>query len=495
MPASDLASRRAATTVRASWPPGAPGRVLALLVLLGLALRILAAIGSWPTMPTLEDGYQVFAKTSPFTDPQHPAGYSLIIAAFGAVTHRLAVFTTLQHLLGVASALLLGAATRRMTGSAWAGLLPAAMILLGADQIFLEHVVMSESWEVLASSSALYAAVRALDDPHPWWRWPLLTGVVLGLAVMIRSAALPLIAVIVVALFLHRPGARGERDARPRWRAPLAVTATAASVLLAFALANAHFGPRFELAPSPGWYLYGQAAQFADCRQFTPPPGTQPLCENRPTPQRPGYYFYMFDPHAPAVLQFGAIGRDDGLVGAFARRAILAQLGDFLHNVWIYLRAYWVPGSFPGHLRSDGTPLDPQVDFTFTNPFFAPGIRQDLEAFFAPFAVHQRHGVLRALHDWQRVVRFGATALFLTTILTVIGLLIGTRRSRIAVLLFGVGGLSLILAPGIVGNYTGRYTVPMAGPLMAASAVTLLESWRLTRRRIRRRDGAEDPAV
>src|SRR3712207_6886418 len=59
--------------------------------------------------------------------------------------------------------------------------------LFRSDQIFLEHAVMSESWAVLATSVGLYAAVRAFDDPAPWWRWPLLTGAALGVAVPIRD--------------------------------------------------------------------------------------------------------------------------------------------------------------------------------------------------------------------------------------------------------------------------------------------------------------------
>ncbi|MGH2966052.1 MAG: hypothetical protein ACRDMH_11825 [Solirubrobacterales bacterium] len=45
-------------------------------------------------------------------------------------------------------------------------------------------------------------------------------------------------------------------------------------------------------------------------------------------------------------------------------------------------------------------------------------------------------------------------------------------------LLFGIGGLVLILAPALTANYYGRYTVPMAGPLMAAAAIAIVGLWR-----------------
>ena len=234
-----------------------------------------------------------------------------------------------------------------------------------------------------------------------------------------------------------------------------------------------------------------QSANWATCpyryhpgdgRQFTPPAGTAVLCERRPESQRPGYYYYLFEPQAPAPHHFGRIGTEDAVVGGWARRALLAQPGEFFSTAWIYLRSYWVPGSLPPRLRSSSSGLDPQVDFTFENPFFAAGIKSRLEVYFRPFTIHTRRWALQFLRSWQRIARFGATALFLATVLTLIGLVIGTRRSRVGVLLFGLGGLSLIAAPVLVGNYTGRFTVPMAGPLTAASAITILEAWRAIQR-------------
>jgi 4-amino-4-deoxy-L-arabinose transferase-like glycosyltransferase len=459
-----------------AWPSGAPGRVLLGLIVLGVALRILASISWWPTTPTLEDGYQRYA-TNPFLDPQHPAGYGLILAALGSVTREVAVPVLLQHLIGIVSALLLGAATRRVTGSAWAGLLPAGFVLLDADQVFLEHAVMSETWSVLFTSLGLYAAVRTFDDPEPWWRWPLAAGASLGLAATVRTASVLVIPVAVLALLMY-----WRRPIKHR-RAPLAAAAAAALVLLAFASANAAFGERFGIEPSPGWYLYGRVAQFANCQRFAPPEGTRVLCETRPQSQRPTGYYYMFDSHAPAPRHFGSFGSNDGLIGGWARRALFAQPGDFLKTAWTYLRGYWVPGSLPAQIRSGSTGLDPQLDFTYPNVFFAADNQRDLELYYDPFTVHTRHWGLEFLHDWQRIFRFGATLLFITTVLTLIGAMIGDRRSRVGVVLFGLGGVSLIVAPALTSTYSGRYTVPLAGPLMAAAAIAICAAVRAIRAR------------
>ncbi len=470
MPGSELRStgRQAAGRF---WPAGPPGYVLAGLLLAGVGLRLVAVIGWWPTASTLDDGYQLYAESNPFADPQHPAGYGLIVAALGALTREVAVPVLLQHLVGIASALLLFAATRRVARSEWAGLLPAAIVLLNPDQIFLEHSIMSESWAVLTVSVGLYAVVRAFDDPDPWWRWPALAGGALALGVAIRTAGLLAIPVAVLALLLCRP--QPFAAWRRHWQAPVAAAGVAAAVLLGFATANATFGDRFGLGPSQGWYLYGRAAQFADCDRFTPPPGTEVLCEDTPASDRQGAYYYLFDPAAPAPRAYGGFGERDELVGEWAKRAIRAQPGDYLSTTWEYLRAYWLSGLTP----AGGTNLDPQLDFTAESLFEAE-IERSLESFYDPFTVDRDQPGLEFLRGWQEVFRFGGTALAVTTVLTLIGLFVGGRRSRVGVLLFGIGGLALLVAPVLTGNYVGRYTVPMAGPLVAASAIALVALWR-----------------
>lgn len=471
--------RRIFTAVRRTWPSGAPGRVLLGLLVLAVVLRAVAITSWWPVAPTLEDGYQRFAA-NPFVDAQHPAGYGLIVSALGHLSRQIAFTVLIQHAVGIAAALLLGAAVRRVTRSAWAGLLSAAVVLLDPDQIFLEHAIMSESWATLAIAFSLYAGVRSCEESPRWWSWPLLTGVSLAVAVMIRTSALSMVPVVALALILHRP--QPFRRRRESLRAAAVLVCTVGLLLLTFAGASAASGQRFGIAPSPGWYLYGRVAQFANCQNFTPPPGTAALCQKTPASQRPSAYYYTFEPQSPAVRLFGAFGRDDATVGSWARRALRAQVGDFFGTAWTYLRSYFVPDTLPVRLRAETTELDPQLDFDNPgNPVVVAAIRQDLESYYDNFTVRSSQLGLRFLHDWQRVVRFGATALFITTLLTLVGLGVGSRRSRTGVLLFGVGGLSLLLAPVLTGTYSGRYTVPLSGPLMAAAAISLTEMARRAR--------------
>jgi hypothetical protein len=115
-----------------------------------------------------------------------------------------------------------------------------------------------------------------------------------------------------------------------------------------------------------------------------------------------------------------------------------------------------------------------------------------LEILFTPFSATRDRDLLAALNDYQRVFRFGATALTGTTLLILIGLLIGPRRNRVAVFLLGGGGLAMIILPMLSATYVARYTVPVAGLMTAGAAVAVMSigdrirgAW--TRRRTARR--------
>ena len=109
--------------------------------------------------------------------------------------------------------------------------------------------------------------------------------------------------------------------------------------------------------------------------------------------------------------------------------------------------------------------------------------KQHLEDYFYDdFSVHTDQTGLRFLRGWQRVVQVQrGRPLDHHPARPARARAVGTRRSRIGVLLFGIGGLSLILAPALTANFWGRYTVPMAGPLTAAAAIAIVALWRARR--------------
>ncbi|MGH2953363.1 MAG: glycosyltransferase family 39 protein [Solirubrobacterales bacterium] len=473
-------------------PTSTAEALLLVLVLAGIWLRIAAAVSWWPVTTTLSDAwpYAFYAETGPFDNPQHPPGYSALLALVGVVTREVAVPVLLQHLLGIASALLLFAAVRRLTGSPWPGLVPAAVVLLNGDQIYLEHSIMSEGPFVFLVSGSLYACVRALDEPQPWWRWPLAAAGLAVAATTVRAVGVFLIAGLIAALVVSRP-----RPWLPNWRTPAVIAGVAVALLVPYVTVIVANGDSFGIAPSSGWHLYHRVAPFADCEEFTPPEGTEALCESTPPAERLGGDFYLFDPESPAVREFEFIGREDRQVGAFARQVVLSQPTDYLEAVWLDLRAFFVPSAH-AQIPFSGGALDPQLNWSAALPPYPnldPRTEVDtergMETFFDDFSVSKNRAGLELLRDVQRVLRFGATGLVITTALTLLGLLIGARRERVGVLLFGVGGLALLAAPTLSGVYVGRYMVPLAGLLAAGAAIAATSIVRAEADRRRVEDG------
>ncbi len=99
-----------------------------------------------------------------------------------------------------------------------------------------------------------------------------------ALAVTIRTAALFVIPVVILALLLCR--SRSSEHWGAHWRAALAVLGVSAALLLAFATANATLGERFGLGASPGWYLYGGSPTSPTAANSPRPRAATSLCED-----------------------------------------------------------------------------------------------------------------------------------------------------------------------------------------------------------------------
>lgn len=468
------------------------------LLTAGVGLRVMALLAWWPVAPKLGDPglYSAFAAFDPLASPMHPDGYSLFLAAFTSVTRSVEVVVIAQHAMGVAAGLSLFLAVRRLCGSPWPALVGAATILLGADQVFLEHTIMSETLFVLLLSLVLYAVARMLEAPDRWWPWPAVAGALLAAAGMTRVAGLFLIPVVVLALLLIHP-----RPWSGRWRPTAMFLGVAATLLFAYGTANAISNGDFEIAPTPGYHLYGRVGPFADCSLFDPPPGTQRLCEHLPPEDRPIPHpnFYLFGWNSPGIRLIGreplaglldAQRRDvtravvqafarqvrdhDRVLGAFARQAVLHQPVAYAEAVGRDVRAYFLSDG-------DGPPFRAAQDLGPALDWDTPPAKVDLEGtevgmenLFEPFTARRDHELLAALRDYQRVFRFGATALTVTTLLILIGLLMGPRRNRVAVLVLGGGGLAMFVLPTLSIAYVARYTVPVAGLMTAGAAVAVL---------------------
>lgn len=278
--AGNHASAPGQPRARRRWPQLGARYVLAalgVLLVAGIVLRVLA-LGQTPGLISTSDSIayvtggqgepfsSTIAKFSWSTDPVNawPAGYSVFLYLAHGLSPNLSFAMLIQHLLGIATALLLFLTVRRVAPAAW-GLIPAAVVLLAGPQILLEHAALAEALFTFLIAATVYCTVRASDGG---WPWEVLAGLAAVSTGLVRLAGLPLIAVVVVWLLAARMG-----DVRLRVRSA-AVALLAAVALYGVYLAEmkretGFGGPRPTQAGNYGTPTNGKSKESGVVRVVT----------------------------------------------------------------------------------------------------------------------------------------------------------------------------------------------------------------------------------
>src|SRR3954447_25907807 len=128
-----------------------------LLVVLGAGAGIRAvAMVVYPTTALYWGDSLRFVRLAPFApltgvfdDPWMPAGYPLFLDVLRAITAWLPFTIAVQHLLGLATAVLCYATLRRLGAGRPFALVPAAVVALSADFVYGEQALLTEGVTVL----------------------------------------------------------------------------------------------------------------------------------------------------------------------------------------------------------------------------------------------------------------------------------------------------------------------------------------------------------
>ncbi|SFN82060.1 MULTISPECIES: hypothetical protein [Actinomadura] len=321
-------------------------------------IRVIAVLG-YPAPMWFGDSPEYLESAIEFRPgPTRPSGYPFLLWLIKPF-HSFTVMVSVQHAIGVLTGVLVYVLVWRAgraavapgppsaeTGRwAWRAWLPGALaalltvpVLLPVHQVALEHMLMSDSLFTFLLLAAVAAALWRRRAP--WWL-AALAGVLAAAAALTRSAGLPLIAVILVAMLVRRAG----------WRA-------CAAAAMAFTLPivgymfwfKAEYG-RFTMAKAGSIWLYGRTATFADCRVIEPRPELRVMCPERSDPRISRPFAAMWTPDSPFRDIPGWIYGDqaDDLAGEFAVEAIKAQPVDYAKVVVRdTLRAFeWNRGPYP----------------------------------------------------------------------------------------------------------------------------------------------------
>jgi hypothetical protein len=447
-------------------------------VLLAIAalLRIITMALYSPAVLQWGDGtrYLRVSPTGFFGDPYSPAGYPAFLRAIHFFDSNLLVTMAIQNVVGLIGGTLVYLMVRRVSGHGWLGLLPAGIVFLSGDFIFLEHILMSETLFMTLVFAALYAALRALDDPHPN-AWLAGSSILMVASALVRPITLELPLVIGAWAFV----ALGP-TLRNRFISALAAIVPGALLLTAYLLVASSIGPYTGIDEMSGWDLYSRVAPFANCEKFTPPPGTRKLCETTPEVKRNGPFYYSWITTSPGRSAFPLTPAGSKKPGEFARAAIEGQPLDYVKAVVKDLMRYVDPG-IGTERQYAGIPYA-LYQFSYKTPGVQEAMEQEIKH-KGYTGVSVRSGGIPELEAYQSVFHVDGLLLLLLAVLAPVGIFFERGRRRWAIVLLTGCAFLMFLLPVMTLSYDVRYGWPPT-PLLAAAAA--LSGLGLFERRTRR---------
>ena len=464
-----------------------------LLVVLaaGAVVRVLLmtawspAFMGWPDAKSYID----VSQGQLFGNTLRPAGYPLFLRGVNAIWADIHFVVIVNHLLGLATAVVLYAAVVRAGGPRWLGLLPAAIVSLGGTQIFLEHSVLSEPLFTFLTAVGVYAAVRCASERPHWALWPAAAGVALACSASVRVVGLATIPIVCLWL-----GAASSGALRRRVASAAVAAVGALAILSAYWIAEYSTVGAVGMSRNGDYHLYGRVAPFADCSKFTPPAGTEILCETTPRSKRPIVDAYIFSYwHSPAVRAFqspfDATPEASAKVGDFARAVIVAQPIDYVEEVGAGMLRYVAPESDALHAYGGGPGYEALTGRNILlNPYFQSHAIDSLQRYYgwSESDYEKRSGMLSVLRGYEGVTRVQGVVFVVLALLSLLGPLLARGTARRVAWLLTLVAWCLMAAPVAALEFSARTAVPAFGFLAAAAAIGGLgsaQAWRTRRAR------------
>jgi hypothetical protein len=469
-------SARRAWSVR-SGEPGSAGlrslpariwsghRLFVIVLIPAVLLRADAELGyRWQAW--FNDSFEYLANTVHFNlDPTRVSGYSVFLKLLQPF-HSYALITILQHLMGLAVAIMVYALARHRFGApAWLATLAAVPVLYDGFEIQLEHLILSD---VPFLFVLMLATTLLLWNPAgPSVRLSAVIGLLLGLGVVLRSVGEPLLAVFIVYMIIRRFN----------WRKIAATLVVALVPVVAYAGAFDLEHGQFAMSDATGVFLYSRVMTFADCSKMHVPADELWLCTVVPPDKRPIAQAYIWTSATPLDRfppnKFAPV--PNKLAEDFAIRAIEAQPLGYARAVFddTWRVFGWNRQVFPQAATYDeylflpqGLPIPSWDDATGLGPYksYAAAYVQGNPntQVVNPYAV--------IIRDYQKYVWLPGTIYGLILLAGLAGIAAAWRRLGGEALLPWAISLALIVVPAATAEFDYRYVLP-AVPFACLAAI------------------------
>jgi hypothetical protein len=239
------------------------------LLFLGLALRVLTQFSYSPALLYI-DSVKYLYGAWPYADP---LGYDVPLRIILAVGNLSAV-EVVQHLLGLAMAVIIYVVLLRKGVPRWLAALAMGPVLLDAYQLQMEATIMPDVWfeaAIVAGLAILLWRARA------GMKACLLAGFILGLSALIRQPGEVLIVPLIIIVIAMGGG----------WQQVLGKSLFAAVAFILpiflYMSGSLYINGHFWLTRSGQETAYGRLAGVANCATLKIPSYVRPLC---PTPSQ-----------------------------------------------------------------------------------------------------------------------------------------------------------------------------------------------------------------
>jgi hypothetical protein len=259
----------------------------------GAVLRLLVMVGYPGALWFAGDSYVYLgAALRPQPNLSKSTGYSFFLRLL-LPFHSLTLVTAVQHLMGLAVAVLIYILLRRNNVSKTWSAIATLPVLLDGYIIEDEHLIMAET---VFTFLLMVAVCLLLWRPGvPRWWVAVIAGLLVGYAVIVRTEGAVMLAVLPLFLLLRGWAWKTVRG----WL--VAIVFTIASLIPLGAYMNwfhertGHYGTTM----SAGFYLWGRVSSFADCARIHPTGLQAEVCPTTPLARRtpPGNFVW----HAPQV--------------------------------------------------------------------------------------------------------------------------------------------------------------------------------------------------
>jgi hypothetical protein len=439
------------------------------LLVAGLVLRVLAQLAYRPALFYIDSVKYLYNA-----DGNDPEGYKAPLRAILFVAN-LDMVAAVQHLLGLAMAVVIYVLLVRRGASRWLAALAIAPVLLDAYQLQQEQTIMPTTW-----FEALLVAGLAvlLWRPDPGWRRIIIAGLVLGTSALFWQAGEVL--VLPAAIYLLAGGG-GWRRAIGK---AAALCVAFAVPILAYSAGSYLSGGPFGLSHQGVTSLYGRTAAAVDCATIRLTPAERAICPTA-SQQALGDDWLAFNPDSPVQTIYKKLPRAEvnSVITSF-NAAVLHQqplrvLDGYGRDV---LRLY----ALTRH-TARGEASDPITRWQFAKsyPYFTPhATKQEVRAMVDQFGGGQPtvwQPVADFLHHYQLDGGFTPGPLLaLFTITGLAGSVVALRRrldsrtpqmALACLLCFGSAAFLLLAAD--VPVFSWRYQIPALVTLVPAGALGL----------------------